>query len=229
MAMNMTRLPNGNLLVPESATAHGSRVTGDAYVELSPSDPDYERLMSEYFAEDDWTDQPPPSALSDSIFARRLREVRQQARTTQQQLAERMTATGHKMHRSAIAKIEVGDRPVSIGEAVQLAGILGVSLMELVTDRGSVTDQEKLHRVRVEAQIVVRSLQHEAAERHKLLQEAQVLYENSVERLEAARRRLADLGGGAAWDSPSLPTYDPVIEHSLAERSIPLGPGKDDQ
>jgi transcriptional regulator with XRE-family HTH domain len=185
--------------------------------------------MSQDVTGGNWVAEGPPADFSDSIFARRLREVRQQARTTQQQLAERMTATGHKMHRSAIAKIEVGDRPVSIGEAVQLAGILGVPLMELVTDRGSATEQEKLHRTRVEAQIAVRSLQHEAAERHKLLQEAQVLYENATDRLEAARKRLAELGGGAAWDSPGLASSDIEIQLALAEHSTPLGPGKDDQ
>jgi transcriptional regulator with XRE-family HTH domain len=180
-------------------------------------------------AEDEWVAVGPPSEFSDAIFARRLREIRQLAQTTQQQLADRMTATGHKMHRSAIAKIEVGDRPVSIGEAVRLAGILGVHLTELVTDRGSVTEQEKLHRARVEAQIAVRSLQHEAAERDKLLHEAQVLHENTMGRLQAAQRYLAELGGGAAWDSPDLPSPDLEIERTLADRSIPLSPGQDDQ
>jgi transcriptional regulator with XRE-family HTH domain len=168
---------------------------------------------------DDWDSQGGPSDFSDAIFARRLREVRQQAKTTQQQLAGRMTAVGHKMHRTAIAKIEVGARPVSIGEAVQLAGALGVPLMELVTDHGSVTEQEQLHRARIEAQVAVRSLKHEAAERHKLLKEAEVLYENTVARLKAAEQRLADLGGGVAWDAP------PYIEQTLAECSIPLGKG----
>jgi transcriptional regulator with XRE-family HTH domain len=164
-----------------------------------------------------------PSDFSDAIFARRLREVRQVAGVTQQQLADRMTAVGHKMHRSAIAKIEVGDRPVSIGEAVQLAGQLGTTLMDLVTDARLDLPEERLHRERVEAMIRVRSLQHEAAERHRYLDEAQVLYENALDRLHAANQRLADLGGGVAWDDA------PSIQQTLAAQSRPLGPGRDDQ
>ena len=153
----------------------------------------------------------------------RLREVRQVAGVTQQQLADRMTAVGHKMHRSAIAKIEVGDRPVSIGEAVQLAGQLGTTLMDLVTDARSDSPEERLHRERVEAMIRVRSLQHEAAERQKYLDEAQVLYGNVIERLNAAKQRLAKLGGGVAWDDA------PSIEQTLAAQTRPIGPRRDNQ
>jgi hypothetical protein len=42
--MFVIRLPNGNLMVPESATDHQGTVTGDAYVEVSPADPEYARL-----------------------------------------------------------------------------------------------------------------------------------------------------------------------------------------
>lgn len=42
--MFVIKLPNGNLMVPESAMAEGGRVIGDAYVEIGPDDADYERL-----------------------------------------------------------------------------------------------------------------------------------------------------------------------------------------
>lgn len=42
--MYVIRLPNGNLLVPESATSADDRFVGDAYVEIGPADSDYERL-----------------------------------------------------------------------------------------------------------------------------------------------------------------------------------------
>src|ERR1700722_2997434 len=102
--------------------------------------------------------QGPPSDFSDAIFARRLRAVREASGMTQQQLADAMASTGNKIHRSTIGKIESGDRPVTIGEAVQLAGILGVDLAELVT--------EHTLDPRVEARVKVRALQHEAAKRH---------------------------------------------------------------
>lgn len=42
--MYVIRLPNGNLLVPESATARSGAVISEAYVEIEPDDPDYARL-----------------------------------------------------------------------------------------------------------------------------------------------------------------------------------------
>jgi transcriptional regulator with XRE-family HTH domain len=161
-----------------------------------------------------------PSDFSDAIFARRLREFRLLANTTQQELAGRMTAVGHKMHRSAIAKIEVGERPVSIGEAVQFAGFLGVPLTEMVTDPGATTDEDRLYRARLEAQLRVRSLKNQAAEYHRLMAETRALIENTEERLRGAEQHLAGLGGGVAWDEPA---------RSPMESGIPLKspPGDD--
>jgi transcriptional regulator with XRE-family HTH domain len=70
---------------------------------------------------------------SDITFAWRLRQLRLQAWLTQQQLADQMTAAGHRMNRTAISKIESGDRLVTIGEAVQLAAALRVPLQALLT------------------------------------------------------------------------------------------------
>lgn len=42
--MYVIRLPNGNLLVPESTTAHDGRLVSDGYVEIGPADRDYDRL-----------------------------------------------------------------------------------------------------------------------------------------------------------------------------------------
>ncbi len=42
--MNVIRLPNGNLLVPESAISNDGRVIGDVYVEISPAEPGYDKL-----------------------------------------------------------------------------------------------------------------------------------------------------------------------------------------
>ena len=134
-----------------------------------------------------------PAQISDGIFARQLHALRKAAGLTQQQLADAMSATGNAMHRSAIAKIEAGDRAVSVGEAVQLAGALGADLAELVTERALDTEQERAHRARVEAQVKVRALEYETAERHRLLQEAQFRYEDAEGRLKAARKELRTL------------------------------------
>jgi hypothetical protein len=42
--MFVIRLPNGNLLVPQTAIGHDGRVIGDAYVEIGPGEADYARL-----------------------------------------------------------------------------------------------------------------------------------------------------------------------------------------
>jgi hypothetical protein len=51
--MFVVRLPNGNLMVPESAVGDGGRIHGDAYVEIGPDDPDYERLAADAVTEEE--------------------------------------------------------------------------------------------------------------------------------------------------------------------------------
>jgi hypothetical protein len=51
--MYVIRLPNGNLLVPESATAHDGELVGDAYVEVGPADPDYDKLAANALTQDE--------------------------------------------------------------------------------------------------------------------------------------------------------------------------------
>ena len=140
------------------------------------------------------TESQSPSDISDGIFARQLLKLRKMAGLTQEQLAERMTAAGNAMHRSAIAKIESGDRSVPVGEAVQFAEVLGVDLDELTTERSRDTVRDRALQERADAQIRVRSLQHLATERHERLEEAQFLYEHAAKQLEQAQRELSN------WD-----------------------------
>jgi hypothetical protein len=49
--MFVIRLPNGNLMVPESVIGEGGRVIGDAYVEIGPDDADYDRLAKDALTE----------------------------------------------------------------------------------------------------------------------------------------------------------------------------------
>jgi hypothetical protein len=51
--MYVVRLPNGNLMAPESAMDGSGRVAGDAYVEISPDDPDYQRLAEQAITEEE--------------------------------------------------------------------------------------------------------------------------------------------------------------------------------
>jgi hypothetical protein len=51
--MFVIRLPNGNLLAPESATERDGQLAGDAYVEVTPDDPDYEQLAAGALTQDE--------------------------------------------------------------------------------------------------------------------------------------------------------------------------------
>jgi len=55
--MYVIRLPNGNLLVPESATVDGGRIISDAYVEIGPDDADYERLSEQALTQEEFDER----------------------------------------------------------------------------------------------------------------------------------------------------------------------------
>lgn len=74
-----------------------------------------------------------PGDDPDTIFARRFRALREAAELTQRQVADQASLDGYRMHQTTVAKIEAGERPVIIGEAVTLARIIGVDLADLLT------------------------------------------------------------------------------------------------
>jgi hypothetical protein len=55
--MFVIRLPNGNLIAPESAVDPDGRVVGDAYVEVGPTDPEYARLAEQAVSEQELEDR----------------------------------------------------------------------------------------------------------------------------------------------------------------------------
>jgi hypothetical protein len=55
--MYVIRLPNGNLMVPESAIADGGRVISDAYVEIGPDDADYARLAEQALTQEEFDER----------------------------------------------------------------------------------------------------------------------------------------------------------------------------
>jgi|SRR5579859_5140407 len=134
-----------------------------------------------------------PVQISDEVFARRLHALRRVAGLTQQGLADAMSVAGNTMHRSAIAKIEAGDRAVSIGEAVQLAAVLGVELADLVTEHAADTEEERAHRAFMEAQLKVRQLEHQATQLDAEVRTAQFMQGVTLEKLSWARQELAKL------------------------------------
>jgi transcriptional regulator with XRE-family HTH domain len=119
-----------------------------------------------------------PQRNPDVVFGRKLRYLREEAGLTQQQLADVMRDAGSKMHRSTIGKIEAAERVVSVGEAAQLAEVLGIDLTQMIN-----VGQGR----RVKAQLKVASLEHQADDYAKRLHETQVLLDDTLARLEDAR------------------------------------------
>lgn len=76
--------------------------------------------------------------FSDEELGKRIREARTSASLTQRQVGLLMTAAGYPLHQTAIGKIEMGDRTLSIGETVAMCQIVGLS-MQAVFDVASRT------------------------------------------------------------------------------------------
>ena len=55
--MFVIKLPNGNLMAPESAMDADGEVMGDAYVEVFPTDPEYARLAQQAVTEQELEDR----------------------------------------------------------------------------------------------------------------------------------------------------------------------------
>jgi hypothetical protein len=55
--MYVIRLPNGNLLVPESAISGDGQVISDAYVEIGPDDADYARLAEQAVTQEEMAER----------------------------------------------------------------------------------------------------------------------------------------------------------------------------
>ncbi len=72
--MFVIRLPNGNLMVPQTATGHDGRILGDVYVEIGPQDADYSRLA--------------PQALTPEEAERRRDQWRQDDEALRQEFLE---------------------------------------------------------------------------------------------------------------------------------------------
>ncbi|MFI6759443.1 helix-turn-helix domain-containing protein [Micromonospora sp. NPDC050417] len=82
----------------------------------------------------DWSEGDGPEA----IFRERLRQRRLARKWTQQRVADEMTKRGHAWHQTTAAKVEKGQRPVTLSEAVALGRIFGGGLDEM-TDAGDRT------------------------------------------------------------------------------------------
>lgn len=66
-------------------------------------------------------------------FAASLKRERTERRLRQEDLAQRLAASGLNLHQSAIAKIEIGARMIRLGEARVIAQALGLSVEQMTS------------------------------------------------------------------------------------------------
>jgi len=64
----------------------------------------------------------------EQILRERIKDAREARNQSQADVARRMTEVGCKMHQTAVAKIEAGERRVALDEAITFAQVFGVSL-----------------------------------------------------------------------------------------------------
>jgi transcriptional regulator with XRE-family HTH domain len=115
---------------------------------------------------------------------------------TQRQVADLMGARGRRLHQTAVAKIESGERPVVIGEAVVLARIVGADLADLITDPDleSREYQEALAEfAKAERRMAEVRVRADHAERIAALERSELGI--ATAELGAARRNLDDMLG----------------------------------
>jgi transcriptional regulator with XRE-family HTH domain len=133
----------------------------------------------------------------DKVFARRFRELREIAGVTQLAVAVQMQAAGHpNIHRSTVGKIENADRPVTVGEAVALARIIGVDVAGLLADPDpdSRECQEALAAfAQAERRMAEARVRADHAERIAALERSELGI--AAAELGAAKRRLDDMLG----------------------------------
>lgn len=77
---------------------------------------------------------PPPTP--EEYLGRQVARLRKKRGLTQAELAERLGTYGHRMHQVTVAKLETGQRPTRVNEAVALSEILEVPVSALIPDRG---------------------------------------------------------------------------------------------
>jgi transcriptional regulator with XRE-family HTH domain len=84
----------------------------------------------------------------DKQFAEGVREARQHAALSQEQVAEKMRELGFEMSQPVVGKIERGERKVTVGEAMALAEVLGVNVLSLVRGESVLRADKLLSRLR---------------------------------------------------------------------------------
>lgn len=78
-----------------------------------------------------------PAKRPSEVFASTMRDVRGRRGWTQEQLEEVLVALGHPLDRTVIARIESGERKISLDDALAISAALAVAPVHMFTPRAS--------------------------------------------------------------------------------------------
>lgn len=93
----------------------------------------------------------PDSRSADETFGANLRTLRERNEMSQPELARRMVERGWPWHQSTVYRTESGRQPLKLGEAVDLAQILGVSMDRLAGIAPDISEEAREARRQADA------------------------------------------------------------------------------
>ncbi len=134
----------------------------------------------------------------EALVAHNLKTMRKARRLSQEDIAERMTGLGFKMHQTQVAKIENGTRPISFDEVLGFAKALGVPPNEFMSVEvyGPDTIEYELQQARLAldaAEIEWRSTQAVEEAARVRYEEARAAYTLAQDRLAKDRHDTAPI------------------------------------
>ena len=159
----------------------------------------------------------------EALVAHNLKVLRKAARLSQEDVAERMTRLGFKLHQTQVAKIENGTRPVRFDEVIGLAKALSVPPENFMTEAVAGPDEPDYELqeagFRVQAAELEWRTAHDIEQGAKArLEEAEREYDEIAERLAAQGIAVDTVDAAPAWyPAPNSP-WDPFRKDPGAER-----------
>lgn len=102
---------------------------------------------------------------AERLAGQRLRELRTARKWPLHEVASRMKPYGYSWHQTVVAKIETGQRPLRLNEAIALARLFGVDLDDLLFDPTTPGHTEEIEEqiAELEGRLSQASEQHQAA------------------------------------------------------------------
>ncbi|MGW6008637.1 helix-turn-helix domain-containing protein [Streptomyces sp. NPDC055210] len=100
------------------------------------------------------TDDPQaPPTDTERVIGREMRRLRERLGITQQDVADRMTKNGFRLHQTQIAKMERGERAIRVNEWIGIASALGVTTQEMLISALASNEDESVRNLHTLAEL----------------------------------------------------------------------------